>query len=51
VPGDFGPRQRHTLGRDFWLSFSGQLISQVGGSFTLFALPLLVFQLTHGKCS
>jgi predicted MFS family arabinose efflux permease len=36
-----------TLGRDFWLYFSGQLISQVGSSFTLFALPLLVFKLTH----
>jgi hypothetical protein len=36
-----------TLGRDFWLYFAGQLISQVGSSFTLFALPLLVFKLTH----
>ena len=41
------PRPRsHKLGRDFWLYFSGQLISQVGNSFTLFALPLLVFKLT-----
>jgi Transmembrane secretion effector len=39
-------RRRHQLGRDFWLYFSGQLISQVGSSFTLFALPLLVFKLT-----
>ena len=38
---------RHTLGRDFWFYFGGQLISQVGSSFTLFALPLLVFKLTH----
>jgi predicted MFS family arabinose efflux permease len=38
---------RRTLGRDFWLYFSGQLVSQVGSSFTLFALPLLVFKLTH----
>ena len=38
---------RRTLGRDFWLYFSGQLTSQVGNSFTLFALPLLVFKLTH----
>ncbi len=36
-----------TLGRDFWLYFGGQLTSQVGSSFTLFALPLLVFKLTH----
>jgi predicted MFS family arabinose efflux permease len=35
------------MGRDFWLYFSGQLISQVGSSFTLFALPLLVFKITH----
>jgi hypothetical protein len=40
-------RPQRTLGRDFWLYFSGQLISQVGSSFTLFALPLLVFKLTH----
>jgi predicted MFS family arabinose efflux permease len=38
---------RRTLGRDFWWYFGGQLISQVGSSFTLFALPLLVFKLTH----
>jgi MFS family permease len=40
-------RTPKSLGRDFWLYFTGQLISQVGGSFTLFALPLLVFDLTH----
>lgn len=45
------PPQRHTLGRDFWFYFSGQLISQVGSSFTLFALPLLVFKLTHSATS
>jgi predicted MFS family arabinose efflux permease len=39
--------RRRSLGRDFWLYFSGQLISQVGSSFTLFALPLLVYKLTH----
>jgi predicted MFS family arabinose efflux permease len=35
------------LGRDFWFYFGGQLISQVGSAFTAFALPLIVFQLTH----
>ncbi len=45
------PLQRHTLGRDFWFYFSGQLISQVGSSFTLFALPLLVFKLTGSATS
>jgi MFS family permease len=34
------------LGRDFWIYFTGQTISQVGSSFTNFALPLLVFKLT-----
>jgi MFS family permease len=34
------------LGRDFWLFFSGQTISNLGTSITGFALPLLVFQLT-----
>ena len=40
-------RSRGNLGRDFWWYFGGQLTSQVGSSFTLFALPLLVFKLTH----
>lgn len=31
---------------DFWKYFTGQVISNLGGSFTLFALPLLVYQLT-----
>jgi MFS family permease len=34
------------LGRDFWLFFAGQSVSNLGGSVTLFALPLLVYQLT-----
>jgi len=38
---------RARLGRDFWLYFGGQAVSQLGGSFTAFALPLLVFKLTH----
>ncbi|MFL6136285.1 MAG: MFS transporter [Frankiaceae bacterium] len=41
------PPQRRTLGRDFWLYFTGQVVSQLGTSFTTFALPLLVFKLTH----
>jgi hypothetical protein len=39
--------RRSSLGRDFWLYFSGQAVSQLGSSFTAFALPLLVFKLTH----
>jgi MFS family permease len=34
------------LGRDFWLFFTGQTVSNLGSSITNFALPLLVFQLT-----
>ncbi len=30
----------------FWLYFTGETISSLGSSFTLFALPLLVFRLT-----
>ena len=31
---------------DFWRFLFGQTVSNVGSSFTMFALPLLVFQLT-----
>jgi MFS family permease len=33
--------------RDFWIYWTGQTISQLGSSFTMFALPLLVYQLTQ----
>ncbi|HLW01936.1 MAG TPA: MFS transporter [Ktedonobacterales bacterium] len=32
--------------REFWLFFGGETISNLGSSFTLFALPLLVYRLT-----
>ncbi len=35
------------LNADFWAFWTGQTISNLGSSFTLFALPLLVYQLTH----
>src|SRR5687768_14173930 len=38
------PAQR--LSGDFWRFWIGQTISNLGSSFTSFALPLLVFQLT-----
>lgn len=41
-----GGRRPDGLGRDFWLYFCGQGVSQLGTSFTGFALPLLVFRLT-----
>ena len=34
------------LGRDFWTFFTGQTLSNLGTSFTAFALPLIVFKLT-----
>lgn len=37
---------RKGLGRDFYLFFGGQIISNLGSSFTNFALPLLVYTLT-----
>ncbi len=35
--------------RDFWLFFVGETISNLGSSFTLFAMPLLVYRLTHSS--
>src|SRR5690349_17641236 len=37
---------RKRLGRDFWLFWGGQTISNLGTSVTQFALPLLTFRLT-----
>ena len=39
------------LSADFWKFFAGQTISNFGGSITNFALPLLVFKLTHSPIS
>jgi MFS family permease len=36
---------------DFWKFWSGQAISQLGSSFTAFALPLLVYKLTGSSVS
>ena len=35
------------LNADFWKFWTGQVISVLGTSFTQFAVPLLIFQLTH----
>jgi MFS family permease len=35
------------VSRDFWKFWAGQTISNLGSSFTQWAVPLLVFQLTH----
>jgi MFS family permease len=35
------------LNTDFWKFWTGQVISVLGTSFTQFAVPLLIFQLTH----
>jgi MFS family permease len=42
----FEGNQKHRLSPDFWKFWTGQTISQLGSSFTVFALPLLVFKLT-----
>lgn len=37
----------HGSARDFWKFLTGQSISTLGTAFTTYAIPLLVFQLTH----
>lgn len=37
---------RSNFNSDFWIYWSGQTISNIGGSVTIFALPLLVYNLT-----
>ncbi len=49
VPGEPSPGNTDTLGRsdiDYWRFLLGQTISNVGSSFTIFVLPLLVYKLT-----
>jgi MFS family permease len=49
VPGEPSSGNTDTLGRsdiDFWRFLVGQTISNVGSSFTIFVLPLLVYKLT-----
>src|SRR5436309_7754003 len=41
--------ERARLSPDFWKFWTGQTISQLGSSFTLFATPLLIFKLTHSS--
>ena len=40
-----------TARRDFWKFLTGQTISVLGSAFSGFALPLLIFQLTHSPLS
>jgi predicted MFS family arabinose efflux permease len=37
----------HRLSADFWKFWAGQTISNLGSSFTQWAVPLLVYKLTH----
>jgi predicted MFS family arabinose efflux permease len=37
----------HRLSLDFWKFWTGQTISNLGSSFTQWAIPLIVFKLTH----
>jgi MFS family permease len=39
--------QAKELNTDFWKFWTGQVISVLGTSFTQFAVPLLIFKLTH----
>ncbi|HZT97984.1 MAG TPA: MFS transporter [Chloroflexota bacterium] len=41
------PGGRRRLSSDFWKFWTGQVISQLGTSFTAFAVPLLIYHLTH----
>src|SRR5207247_10816250 len=41
------PVMDYRLSLDFWKFWAGQTISNLGSSFTAFALPLLVYKLTH----
>src|SRR5579859_7558367 len=41
------PASKSGLSLDFWKFWSGQVISVLGTSFTQFAIPLLIFRLTH----
>jgi len=40
------PKQKTKFNSDFWKYWTGQTISNLGSSITLFALPLLVYKLT-----
>lgn len=44
-------RDRGGLSADFWTFWTGQTLSNLGSSFSMFALPLLVYQLTHSAVS
>ena len=48
-PGD--TRRAGRLAPDFWMFLVGQTVSSLGSSFTMFALPLLVFKLTGSALS
>ena len=48
-PGD--TRRAGRLSPDFWKFLVGQTVSSLGSSFTMFALPLLVFKLTGSALS
>src|SRR5262249_43820963 len=41
------PKPSSKLNSDFWKLWVGQTISSLGSSFTLFALPFLIFNLSH----
>jgi len=42
-----GSKASSKLSTDFWKLCLGRAISSLGGSFTIFTLPLLIFRLTN----
>ena len=51
APGPGDTRRAGRLAPDFWKFLVGQTVSSLGSSFTVFALPLLVFKLTGSALS
>jgi predicted MFS family arabinose efflux permease len=43
--------ETHKLSPDFWKFWGGQTLSNLGSSFTQWAVPLLVYKLTHSAVS
>jgi len=51
VPSSANAPDGRKFGADFWKFFFGQTVSNVGSSFTIFVLPLLVYKLTGSALS
>lgn len=47
IDSENAPKSSSKLNSDFWKLWVGQTISSLGSSFTLFALPLLIFKMSN----